>query len=94
MGWRKADINARKIGDYFTVDKLALGTATLLASNTSTVVAHGLGTTPTFLMATGQGTTAADRAVVISADATNVTLSHVDTDGATQSVSWIAGVLS
>jgi hypothetical protein len=89
----KGGFNAIELGDAFAQGKLVVGSATINQNATNAVFTHGLGATPDFVLVTGDGTTAADRAIVAAPGATVITVSHADTDGATQTVWLLAGIL-
>ncbi len=91
----KGTQNASALGDSFTLGQLTVGSATVDASSTNVVISHGLDGTPTWYIVSGADDGTADRVAYVSAaSATELTLSQADTDGDTQTVYYIAGILS
>ena len=93
--YTKGAQNAETLGALFDIGDIVVGSATIDANATDVDVTHGLGGTPTFFMLQSNDGAVADREVYpTAAGATTFTIAHADTDGATQTVYYIAGVLS
>lgn len=88
--------NADQIFDLFTNGKLTAGSATLTTTDAALGIAHGLGSTPDFVIAMSSlavGAGAAAGKFGWSAGATTITFTKADT-GAEETVSYLIGVLS
>jgi len=88
--------NGAIIGDAFKDGDLVVGSVVIAANATNVTVAHGLSAAPDFvLLGTDENSAVADRMpYVASKDGTNMVLAHTDTDGAAQTVFYLAGVLA
>jgi len=78
---------AAAIADF---GEVKVGTVTKATSETTAVVAHGLSSTPDFILANGSANFGNILSVAVSADGTNITFT-LNTAQATWSVSYIAG---
>lgn len=88
--------NAKVIGEVFGDGDVIIGSATINQNATNVVVAHSLSAAPDFiLLGSNENTATADRQPYLAASGTtSITLAHTDTDGATQTVFYLAGVLA
>lgn len=91
--WTEGGFNAVKLGDAFGLDDLIIGSATISQNATNTTYTHGLSATPDFVLVSAIAGGSADRVVDATPGGTVITFSHADTDGATQTVYFLAGVL-
>lgn len=93
--YTKGAQNAEVLGALFDTGDIVAGTATIAWTTTTVAVTHGLSGTPNFfLLDTPEEQLATRLPFVTSIGATTFNVSHSDTDGATQTVYYIAGILS
>jgi len=93
--YTKGAQNAETLGALFNIGDVVAGSTTIAASATSATITHGLGGTPTFfLLQAADGDVASREVFPSNAGATTFAIEHADTDGATQTVYYLAGVLS
>lgn len=94
--YTKGAQNAEALFALFDYGDVLAGSATINQNTTGVTITHGLAGTPTFfLFQTDDAGDVADRGVFASnAGATTFDIEHADTDGATQTVYYIAAVLS
>lgn len=93
--YTKGAQNAETLGALFDIGDIVAGSTSIAASATSATVTHGLSGTPDFfLVGSADGAVATREVFASNAGATTFAIEHADTDGATQTVYYIAGVLS
>ena len=93
--YTKGAQNAETLFALFDIGDVTAGSATIDASATSVTVTHGLSGTPDFfLLDTNEEQLTTRLPFVATSGATTFIIEHSDTDGATQTVYYIAGVLS
>lgn len=93
--YTKGAQNAETLGALFDIGDVVAGTAVIAWTTTTVSVTHGLGGTPTwFLLDTPEEQLVNRLPFVTSVGATTFDVSHSDTNGDTQTVYYIAGVLS
>lgn len=93
--YTKGAQNAETLGDLFVIGDIVAGTATIVATTTLVVVTHGLSAAPDWFMLNTPEEPLVNRIPWVSATtATTFTIEHSDTDGALQTVYYLAGNLS
>jgi hypothetical protein len=93
--YTKGAQNAETFFALFDIGDVTGGTAVIPQNTTALVITHGLGGTPDFfLLDTPEEQLATRLPFVGSIGATTFEVVHTDTDGATQTVYYLAGVLS
>lgn len=93
--YTKGAQNAEVLGALFDIGDVTAGSTSIDASATVVVVTHGLSGTPDFfLLDTPEEQLATRLPFVTAIGATTFSIAHSDTDGATQTVYYLAGVLS
>lgn len=93
--YTKGAQNAETFGALFDIGDIVAGTATIVATTTLVLVTHGLSGTPNWFSLNTPEEPLTNRIPWVSASGnTTFTIEHSDTDGAAQTVYYLAGILS